>query len=185
MNSRQPLRRKTRRRYEIPGHVRFLTFSCFGRFPFFQNNAIKEAFVAQLRRSRELTRFRLFAWVVMPEHVHLLIQPRLPEFPVETVLKNLKGQFSGRVLRRWRQLKAPILSRATDHRGKQHFWLGGGGYDRNIFTEAEFEEKLGYIHHNPVRRGLVERSFDWRWSSARWYEGIREPNDLSIDPLFE
>jgi putative transposase len=41
---------------------------------------------------------------------------------------------------------------------------------------------LGYIHLNPVRRGLVDRASDWRWSSAGWYEGQLK-NDLRPDPI--
>ena len=87
------------------------------------------------------------------------------------------------MLRRWRELDAEILRRVTDSEGKQRFWLPGGGYDRNIFTDEELEEKIKYIHHNPVRRGLVERAIEWPWSSARWYAGIRRPGDLEMDPL--
>ena len=42
-------------------------------------------------------------------------------------------------------------------------------YGFNVFTRGKFEEKLQYMHMNPVRAGLVERAIDWRWSSARWY----------------
>jgi putative transposase len=50
------------------------------------------------------------------------------------------------------------------------FWQAGGGYDRNIKTPGTLNKMIDYIHHNPVRRGLVERAVDWKWSSAGWYE---------------
>ncbi len=96
--------RKIRRRFDIPHHARFLTFSCYKRHTLFANDRIKNAFVAHLIKTREETRFRLLAWVVMPEHVHLLIEPRLPAFPVAVVLSRLKGGFANRVLGRWRKL---------------------------------------------------------------------------------
>jgi putative transposase len=49
----------------------------------------------------------------------------------------------------------------------------------NVWSEGKVREKLGYMHENPVRAGLVERAVDWRWSSARWYEH-RRPVGLPI-----
>jgi putative transposase len=177
------MHRKKLHRYEIPGDLRFLTFSCFGRIPLFEADSIKGAFVEDIRRTRRMFHYKLYAWVIMPEHVHLLLQPKLPEFPVDDVLQELKGQFSGRALRRWRKSKAPILEQLIDAGGKQRFWLPGGGYDRNINSADELEEKINYIHHNPVKRGLVQHATCWRWSSARWFAGVREGGDLEMDPL--
>ncbi len=175
--------RKTRRRSERCGDVRFLTFSCYQRLPLFNNDAIKDAFVEHVARSRRGTAFRLTGWVIMPEHVHLMLIPNLPDHPASEVLSDLKGTFSRTVLQRWRSMNAPILSRLTDSRGKARFWQVGGGYDRNIISTEEYEEKLHYIHNNPVTRGLVELPTDWRWSSARWYSGIRD-GEIPINPFF-
>ena len=175
--------RKKLQRYEIPGDLRFLTFSCFSRLGLLDDDAVKQEFVADIRRTRSMFHYKLSAWVIMPEHVHLLLQPKLPEFPVTDLLKELKGQFSGRALRRWRKEGSPILNALTDSRGKRRFWLPGGGYDRNINSSEELEEKINYIHNNPVKRGLVQRACDWLWSSARWYAGLRDEGVLQIDPL--
>ncbi|MDY7109487.1 MAG: transposase [Planctomycetota bacterium] len=175
--------RKRLRRIEAVGDVRFLTFSCFHRLPLFDNDAIKDAFVEALDAGRSRTHFRLIGWVVMPEHVHLMIVPDLPDHPIPKVLRHLKGAFANDVLRRWRQLEAPILPRITDAQGKQRFWQKGGGYDRNIRSTEGFDEKFNYIHANPVQRGLVAREIDWRWSSAAWYANQRGPDVLPIDPI--
>ena len=119
----------------------------------------------------------------MPEHVHLMILPALLEYPVDAVLKVLKGSFANSVLRRWRELDAPILKRITGRNGKLHFWQVGGGYDRNIYSEKEFLAKLDYIHNNPITRGLVNHPTEWRWSSARWYDGQRGEGILPIDAI--
>jgi putative transposase len=156
-------------RREHTNSCRFLTFSCQGRLALFNNNAIKDRFVEHLGAAREQCGFGLIAWVIMPEHIHLLIWPKVPEATVDVVLSALKEDFAREVITRWRELRAPILSRITDSRGSAHFWLRGGGYDRNIGAGREFTEKFNYIHANPVRRGLVERAVDWKWSSARWY----------------
>jgi putative transposase len=105
----------------------------------------------------------------MPEHVHLLLWPQLPEHPVSDVLRDLKRDLGQQVIERWRTLHAPILSRLLASDGTTRFWQRGGGFDRNIFSDDEFFEKLNSIHNNPVERGLVKKPEDWKWSSARWY----------------
>ncbi len=174
--------RRTLKRYELPNHVRYLTCSCYGRLPLFKSDRVKDAFVDRLSFVRRQTDFALYAWVVMPEHFHLLLTPDLPDFTVTAILHALKRPFSKDVLARWRELNAPILSRITDAQGRPHFWLGGGGYDRNITSREELYEKLNYIHNNPVRRGLVESVADWRWSSAAWYER-HEGLEMDILPV--
>ena len=159
------------RRYELPHHARYLTFSCYHRLQLFNNDAIKQVFVDALGLARDKHRFRLVAWVLMPEHVHLLIVPDLPEHPLSQILQTIKQRVSRAVLPRLRQLDAPILPRLTDPAGHTHFWQRGGGYDRNITQPEALSETIAYIHANPLRRELVSRTVDWPWSSARWYAG--------------
>jgi putative transposase len=162
------------KRFEVANVTRFLTFSCNQRLPLLGNPLIRDRFARELELTRREMGFTLYAWVLMPEHVHLLLCPRLPEFPVSAVLSRLKRPFAKAVVGRWRELNAPVLAKIRDREGLAHFWLKGGGYDRNIRDEEEFWEKLGYIHRNPVKRGLVKEPRDWAWSSARWYGGERE-----------
>ncbi len=173
--------RAHRVRVEDPGDVRFLTFSCFGRLPLFLNDSIKARFVERLSAARDQHGFALLGWVIMPEHVHLLLWPKLPSSPVNRILRSLKQPFAQEVLERFRERNAPVLPRLIDSRGVSRFWLRGGGYDRNIRSDQEFIEKIEYIHNNPVRRGLVATTTDWPWSSARWYGGLDAL--LTIDPL--
>jgi hypothetical protein len=91
---------------------------------------------------------------------------------VTQILRRLKSSFGKQIIERWRELDAPILARITNAQGRQQFWQAGGGYDRNIFTDQELTEKISYIHQNPIRRGLVESPTAYRWSSARFYDGL-------------
>lgn len=174
--------RKQLRHFEISNQPRFLTFSCSQRLPLFQSDRIKDAFVARVAAARQQQGFRLLGWVIMPEHVHLIVVPRLPEAPIPKVFSALKRRFAEQVIRRWRELDAPILARLGVADGSTQFWQSGGGYDRNLRDEAQVREKLDYMHMNPVKRGLVADPLDWRWSSARWHAGIRE-EDLELDSL--
>ncbi|MBK7404904.1 MAG: transposase [Phycisphaerales bacterium] len=173
---------KRLRRWENPEQPRFLTFSCEGRLPLFSNHRIKDRFVEHLRDARERFGFNLYAWVVMPEHIHLLLWPRLPEFPVGITLRELKRDFASEVIRRWRGMNARILDRLVAPDGSTRFWLRGGGYDDNVESIDEVANVIEYIHQNPVRRGLASRAEEWAWSSAAWYAGNRE-GVVPIDPL--
>jgi len=77
-------------RRELKGTARFLTFSCFRRLPLFSNDKIKQLFLDRLKALRPVLHFQLYAWVIMPEHVHLLLMPQLPRFPVSTIMHRLK-----------------------------------------------------------------------------------------------
>ena len=91
------MHRKQMKRYE-DGRVRFITFSTYQRLPLFQNDAIKDAFVPALSRARDRAGALLFAWVVMPEHVHLLLMPRSDS--VADMMASLKASFARAVIRR-------------------------------------------------------------------------------------
>ncbi len=84
---------------------------------------------------------------------------------------SLKRPVAEAVIRRWKQLNAPILQQIS-HGQVHRFWQTGGGYDRNLFDPQEVREKIAYMHDNPVRRGLSATALDYPWSSARWYEGL-------------
>jgi putative transposase len=83
------------------------------------------------------------------------------------------------------------LPRITVRRGRRlerRFWQAGGGYDRNACEPSTVLAMSEYIHANPVRRGLVSRPEDWKWSSAAWVEGKNslrpDPIDLGASALF-
>ena len=101
--------RKRLQRYEIPQGIRFLTFSCKHRLQLFANDAIKDLFVKRLSHSHERLEVGLIAWVIMPEHVHLMVRPTTHELTIDQYLSYLKSRFAKQVLTRWRELDAPIL----------------------------------------------------------------------------
>ena len=172
-----------RQRFEIENQPRFITCSCQSRLTLFNNDAIKDAFVEELTECQNRLDFALHVWVVMPEHIHLLLTPNIPATTITSVLQDLKARSAGRILRRWYQLDAPILNRLRDKKGKAHFWLAGGGYDRNIESGDEYQEKLHYIHNNPVKRGLVNRPEQWQWSSAGAYASAVFDKTPRLSPL--
>lgn len=90
------------------------------------------------------------------------------------MLSTLKQPVSKRALLFVRAQAASHLRQMEDRQsnGAVHyrFWQRGGGYDRNLTEPTTIWQEIEYIHANPVRRGLCQRSVDWCWSSAREYE---------------
>ena len=147
-------------RFQEARCLHFVTFSCHNREPLLGTPQTRDLFEITFERARQWYEFYVRGYVVMPEHVHLLInEPRKAK--LSTALQLLK-QNVARVLR---------LPEGNP------FWLERY-YDFNVWSEAKRVEKLRYIHRNPVRRGLVEKPEDWKWSSFLHYatgvEGVVE-----------
>ncbi len=157
------------KRYDIANQARFLTFSCVRRLPLLGDARSRDAYVRELEFQRGRLGFDVIAYVVMPEHVHLLVVPA--DGLGGAVLRAVKQGFARTMLERMRDEGHPVLSELVGPHGKLLFWQRGGGHDRNVRDLDEPRAKVLYCHRNPVKRGLVEREMDWAWSSARDYGG--------------
>ncbi len=175
---------KTCRRYNDPGHGHALTFSCFHRQPFLSKDRSRQWFVDAVDRARMKHCFHVWAYVIMPEHVHLLLWPTLPDYDISEILNSIKQSVSKRALLFVQRDAPEFLARMEDRQpnGTVHyrFWQRGGGYDRNVVEPASVHQQIEYIHNNPVRRGLCLKPEDWLWSSAADYIGLRS-GPLAID----
>ncbi|MHB1034859.1 MAG: REP-associated tyrosine transposase [Pirellulales bacterium] len=182
--------RKRCKRYDVPGDAHYLTFSCFQRRPFFSRQRTRDWFLVALDAARSTQSFDIWAFVVMPEHVHLLIFPR-PRATIRAILTAVKLPVARRAVAWVRRYKPAFLQAMADVEptGKAcyRFWQRGGGYDRNLWSIPDIHQKIDYIHANPVRRGLVQRPQDWPWSSFRaWEDSVDEPIRIdrgSLPPL--
>jgi putative transposase len=146
-------------RYQKEGHTHFITFSCHHRKPYLQTSTAKAIFEDALTRTQTRYGFLVFGYVIMPEHVHLLLSE-----PSKLLLADA--------------LKALKLSVAL-RRKERPFWQARY-YDFNVFTNEKRTEKLRYIHRNPVTRGLATRPEDYRWSSFNHY-ATGEPGPIEIE----
>ena len=155
-------KRKTVRRFHEPGDCHELTFCCYRRMPLLTDDTWCGWLAAGIDRAACSQRFRLVAFVFMPEHVHLLIAPEGPEVRIDLILKAIKRPHSFRVKQRLVAVGSPLLERLTvrERPGVERFrfWQEGGGYDRNLRTEAAVLAAIESIHLNPVRRGLCSRA---------------------------
>ncbi|HWG20001.1 MAG TPA: transposase [Terracidiphilus sp.] len=140
-------------RYQQTGEFHFLTLSCYRRRPYLSAVAAMERFENALERVRLRYLLVVGGYVGMPEHVHMLVNE--PQ----------RGLLSRAV----QALKLSVSMRAWE----RPFWQAHS-YDFNISAHGKFVEKLRCIHRNPVRRGLVAKPEDWKWSSYRHYQtGMR------------
>jgi putative transposase len=165
--------RKRVRHYHDPGHAHELTFSCYQRRPLLTNDQWRGMLAESIDRAMEGHGYRLAAFVFMPEHVHLITFP-LPEAgKIDDLLKAVKRPFSYRIKQLLMQSRSRLLQQLTIRQRPGvttfRYWQEGPGYDRNLTEPATALAAIDYVHHNPVRRGLVRMAVDWKWSSARYY----------------
>ncbi len=174
---------KRRVRYNEPGQPRELTFSCYRHYAFLARDRTRQWLCEALDEARAEFGFQLWAYVFMPEHVHVLVYPGDAPQQMSRFLQAAKELVARKAIRYLKANTPEWLARITVREGarvRHRFWQPGGGYDRNITSAEALRGVVDYIHANPVRRGLVARAEEWEWSSARWYAGLR-PVKLEMD----
>lgn len=170
------IHRKKRKSFNVPGHAHELTFSCYRRRPLLSDGETRRLFLDALGRARKKWNFLVWAYVLMPEHAHVLVRPLDDAYDVANILKAIKQPVSQALVAAWRKSDpnklGQLVSGCKDGAPVLTFWQAGRGCDRNLFTAKAIWNAIRYIHMNPVRRGLAESPADWPWSSARFYEGL-------------
>jgi len=177
-----------RKRFDEPGEARFLTFSCFRRQPFLTRDRSRAWLIEGIDRALLRHPIDLWAFVIMPEHVHLLVYPNTSNVDIAAFLYTMKKSVTTRALDFIRKDSPAFLERMHDlqpnGRSSYRSWQRGGGYDENLFRPRKIWEKIDYIHQNPVRRGLCNHPMDWKWSSARAFENDGDaPLTLNLKQL--
>jgi putative transposase len=140
-------------RYQETGELHFVTFSCYQRLAYLNTPSARYLFEDALQRTHQRYYFQVIGYVVMPEHVHLLLSEPRKEL-LGVALQNLK-----------------LL--VVKHAQQNPFWQRRY-YDFNVFSEAKIVQKLNYMHWNPIKRGLVDKPEDWRWSSCHYYQTLEQ-----------
>ena len=140
--------------FSIDHGLFFLTVHCArGVKPFLIDKACQR-YIMVLREKLDNFKSTLFAYVLMPDHVHLLLQ--LPE---NVTLKKLMNHINGASARK--------LNDILETTGNK-LWQGGF-YDVYLREPIDFAIKINYIHNNPVKAGIVQHPEDYKFSSARFY----------------
>jgi putative transposase len=165
-------------RYQEARQLHFITFTCYHRAPLLDTEKARSTFVNALETARRWYGFYVVGYVVMPDHVHLLMSE--PERRTLALSLQMVKQMVSRKLRT----------------GKRRAFWQARYYDFNVWSESKRVEKLRYMHRNPVTRGLVASPEDWAWSSFRHHvtgeDGVveiesqwtaRRREQVGIDPV--
>ena len=157
------------------GWLHFITCSCCHRQQFLASKRRKDLFLKILEEVRQKYEFTVLGYVVMPEHFHMLISEpktgtpsygdasaeaaRCPEVPAAA--------------------RSQVQMKLFDIDRPAAFWQKRF-YDFNVYSKRKIAEKIGYMHNNPVKRGLVESPEQWEWSSYRSFR-FGEKGPVRID----
>jgi putative transposase len=154
------------KRYYGTRHLHFITCSCYHRQPWLGSALRRDLFLRVFEQVRQRYGCVVVGYVVMPEHIHLLISEPEKGDPSK-VMQSLKQGFARRLLRQVRRrgtaAQQELFGQRIEHVWQHRF------YDFNVWSKRKRIEKLRYMHRNPVQRGLVAEPEQWRWSSFRSY----------------
>jgi REP-associated tyrosine transposase len=158
-------------RLHIAGCIYFVTTVVYGRLPLFTRPSFVIPLLDSLNYYRYKQDFKLLGYVVMPDHIHLLVWPAgtatvadimrdFKEFTAKRLVRQAEVEGMSTWVEAFRQA-GQTTGRATYKVWQDSYW------DENVCTESFLRSKLHYIHRNPVRAGLVNEPTDYPYSSFR------------------
>ena len=155
-----------------PNTFHYVTTVCFNRVPVFQSNPACQLFIDALAQTRQYCTFKLIGYVIMPDHVHLIVNPVNRD--ISAVMRRLKSS-SARLILDWLRENGFVSSlrklTLTHPQAKSHthaLWQRDFS-SIDLFSPRFIQQKLNYIHLNPVRAKLCTHPSEWKWSSFRAY----------------
>jgi putative transposase len=158
-----------------PDHLYFVTTSTVQHHHLLRRDVTKRLVVDTLDCMRLRRRLKLYAFVVMPNHLHLIMQCGADD-PLSNAVRDLKKHVADRVIRQYQiEGNQPVLAQlasAVTRPDRQRYKVWEDGYDaRDVFSPEFLRQKMTYLHNNPCQPhwNLVERPEDYAWSSARFY----------------
>ena len=158
----------------------YLTSVAKDRLPVFRTDDIKKITCAALDEARKSGGFALYAYVIMPDHLHVISDSARDS---SDVARFINGIIARRVINYLKehdyQSALKKLQQEVKPRRYQYSLWDHHPNVRLLMTENMLMERVHYTHQNPVRAGLVERAEDYRWSSVRCWSG----NVLEDEPL--
>ncbi len=155
---------KRRKVYDEEKHCHFVTFSCFKRRKYLSPDRAKQIVIGHLGSILTHENGICLGFVIMPDHVHALIW-----FPETNQLSPFMNQWKSQSSRQLKDLFRENYQNYWMHMDASDPIWQPRYYGFNVWSREKAEEKLEYMHLNPVRAGLTQRTTEWRWSSARWY----------------
>jgi len=171
------------RHYDNDGFARFITFGTHNRIPILVGELFCNLIIDSIDAVREIHSFKLIGYVIMPEHIHLVIIPKNYQ-PVGQLIGKFKEVSSKEIHKALKVNGQEFVKRFTVVRNRLErfsFWQRRC-FDYNCRSESSMWEKVNYCHNNPVRRQLVGSPDEWPYSSYNWYNN-RTNVKMKIDSI--
>ena len=161
------------------GHLHFITFCCYQRRALLSSVRSRNVAIEILREVRAKYGFALVGYVIMPEHVHLLVSESAT-VPPSKVVQIFKQRLSRRMRGKKRASSRQTCFRFPREAGEPRRFWQRRYCDFNVYSRKKLWEKLQYMHANPVEERLVQHPREWPWSS--WSNYATGEGLLKIDP---
>jgi putative transposase len=173
-----------------PEHLYFITTTAVQRAHIFRRDVVKRIILDSLQHMRVSDWFNLHVFVIMPNHVHLIVR-FLKGHTLSTVMRDFKKHVAKQIVRQYQaennQRALTFLKDAARHIPDQKYKVWEDGYDaKNVFSRAFLRQKADYIHNNPCQPHwqLAVCPEAYPWSSARYYL-LEEPAIIDVDDVRE
>lgn len=152
-----------------PNTFHYITTVTFNRLPIFRNEKSCEIFIDNLKELKELHLFKLVAYVIMPDHVHIIINPL--ECEISVILRKLKGK-SAKLIVDWlkeKNYQSSLEKLSVNIKERSYAVWQKDSSVIDLYSHKFLRQKLDYVHLNPVRAKLCDHPAKWKWSSYHAY----------------
>ena len=171
-------------KFRNPDGIYFVTFAVVGWIDVFTRDVYREIFIDSLNWSIKNKGLVVYAWVLMTNHVHLIVAKK-GENKLEDIFRDIKKYTSVKITacikrnntesrKEWMLRLFMENGRVNTQNKKYQFWQHGN-HPIELDNNKMIEQKLEYLHNNPVEHGFVNSKDSYNWSSALDYEGIKGP----------
>jgi len=167
-------------KFDDSSYAHFITTKTYNNCPYFKDEESCRILVEELEFYSKKYAFVLTGYVIMPNHLPLLVwwdKEEKPRLSVSHIMRGIKGATARRIIDLIRRKGLEQMLQSThrrpdskSHRQNLRFRLWQRGfYDFNIYSEAKLLERLDYMHSNPVKAGLVSSPDGYEWSTWKLY----------------
>ena len=153
-----------RKVYDEEGHIQFVTFSCYKRRRLLDDDVAKRIVIGVLASQLAKQKGYCLGFVIMPDHVHAMVW-----FPEKNQVVHFMKQWKQRTSIQIQKRLKPVFPNYFSHTDSSDPVWQARFYAFNVYSDKKVNEKLDYMHCNPVKAGFVKDMLDWKYSSARWY----------------
>lgn len=156
----------------------YVTTVTYNRVKIFNDETACQIFTDCLNELRSIHPFKLIGYVIMPDHVHLILNPI--ECDISLIMRKLKGKSAKLILDHLREENKPLNSLELNIQDRNlAVWLKDFS-SIDLSSHKFIRQKLGYIHMNPIRAGLCDHPAKWKWSSYRAYLP-HQPSEVPLE----